>query len=84
MLEPAGTYTIIKYWGDRWRMMVCIPTIKLCNGACILTVEDLDEMCKNRLPNTQLKLMHEVHNKKGEKVQPKLGKGRNECALQHN
>jgi hypothetical protein len=38
-------------------------------------MKDPDEVRKHSLPDTQLKFMHEVHNKKGEEVQPKLGKG---------
>ena len=56
-------------------MMVCLPAIKLSNHIWTLSIKDLDEVCEYSLPDTQLKLMHEIHNKKGGKVQPKLGKG---------
>jgi hypothetical protein len=61
--------------------MVHSPTIKFSNNLFALSMEDPDKVCEHSLPNTQFKLMHEIHNKKGEKVQPKLGKGGNECTL---
>ena len=54
--------------------LVHLPTIKLCDNIHVLSVENPDEVCKDGLPDTQLKFVHEIHNEEGEKVQPEPGK----------
>lgn len=54
-------------------VVVYLPAIEFCNNFCPLSIEDPDEVYQCVLPNAQLKLVHEVHNKEGEKVQPELG-----------
>jgi len=50
----------------------CLLAVKLCNSFCTLSVEDLDKVHKHCLPNTQLKLMHEVNSKREKKPSPNL------------
>ena len=74
MLGPAET-CVCQAPGKHISGVIHLPAIKFCNNIWALCMEDLDEVCKHGLLNTQLKFVHEIHNEEGEKVQPKLRKG---------
>jgi hypothetical protein len=60
------------------------PTVEFCNDIRALSIEDPNEMSQDGLPDTQFEFVHEVHNEKGEDVEPKLRKGRDEGVLGRN
>jgi hypothetical protein len=64
----------VKYPEYMPRAMAYLPAIEFCNNICTLSVEDPDEVDKHVFPNAQLKLVHEIHDEKRKKVEPKLGK----------
>ena len=43
--------------------MADIPVVELSNNSCVQSIEDPDDMCEDRLPDPQLKFVHEIHDK---------------------